>query len=157
MLYGTLIDQAARRHGLEKELVEAVIAVESSFRPDVARYEEGYRWLLTPARFAKEQRITDSTETVLQQTSWGLMQLMGATARELGYRGFIPNLCNPETGIHWGCLHLRRLIKRFDDVWDGVAAYNAGSPRRVEDGSYVNQGYVDKVRRSYLRKRGLSE
>ena len=37
--------------------------------------------------------------------------------------------------------------------WDAVAAYNAGSAR-MKDGQYVNQGYVDKVRKRYDELKG---
>ena len=83
-----------------------------------------------------------------QQASWGLMQVMGAVAREYGFKQHFPALCDVHTGLQYGCRHLGRLRDRFLERhgWEGVvAAYNAGSPRRDSLG-WVNQGYVDKVR-----------
>jgi len=74
------------------------------------------------------------------------MQIMGATARELGFRAHFPALCS-EQGVKFGCEHLIRLRYRFypSHGWDGViAAYNAGSPR-MSNGKWENQSYVDKV------------
>ena len=74
------------------------------------------------------------------------MQVMGAVARELGHTG-PSDLLDPPTGLFYGCLHLRRFRAKYD-IWpDVIAAYNAGSPRRVagQIGPYVNQSYVDKV------------
>ena len=87
------------------------------------------------------------TERQDQMTSWGLMQVMGAVARELGHTGPLSDLLDPPTGLFYGCLHLRRFRAKYD-IWpDVIAAYNAGSPRRVagQIGPYVNQSYVDKV------------
>ena len=84
------------------------------------------------------------TELIAQKTSWGLMQVMGTVARELGHRGWLSELCEPERGIYYGCLHLKKLMDRHGNLSDTVAAYNAGSPRRDVNGKYVNQEYVDR-------------
>jgi soluble lytic murein transglycosylase-like protein len=72
---------------------------------------------------------------------------MGATARDMGFDGsFLTALCDPFTGLEYGCRYLRSLIKRYG--WDqraGVAAYNAGSAVRKPDGTFKNQDYVDAV------------
>ena len=93
--------------------------------------------------------------------SWGPMQIMGATARWLGFKGtFLSELIEPEVGIEYGCKYLANLKRRFsgnsknncnqvDDIAifcdKKISAYNAGSPRKKADGTYVNQKYVDKV------------
>ena len=57
----------------------------------------------------------------------GLMQLMPATARELGVDPF-----HPEDNIRGGVAYLRQLLDRYDnDVELALAAYNAG-PGSVE-------------------------
>ena len=89
------------------------------------------------------------TEWALQAASWGPMQVMGAVARELGFRGWFPALCTWPAGVDYGTLHLRKLRNRFLDKygWEGVAAaYNAGSPNRLDNGQWANQSYVDKIR-----------
>jgi soluble lytic murein transglycosylase-like protein len=102
------------------------------------RYEPTYRWLVG------DKLNMSLTERHTQMCSWGLMQVMGGTARELGLTGYLSQLCDPETGVQYGCRYLRRLFERYQ-IWDdAIAAYNAGSPRRVGP-TYVNQGYVDKV------------
>ena len=75
---------------------------------------------------------------------------MGAVARECGYTGqFLVGLCEPAINIEIGSRHLLDLSRRYLATagWPGVvAAYNAGSPRVLENGQYENQRYVDAVR-----------
>lgn len=73
------------------------------------------------------------------------MQVMGAVARELGHEGAMHKLCEPEKGLTYGTKLLKKLVNKYENIEDAVAAYNAGSPRRTEDGEYVNQYYVDAI------------
>ena len=137
----TLIKAAASRRSLPWELVYSICQVESSLNPSAIRHEPRYRWLVG------DNETMSPTERQDQMTSWGLMQVMGAVARELGHTGPLSDLLDPPTGLFYGCLHLRRFRAKYD-IWpDVIAAYNAGSPRRVagQIGPYVNQSYVDKV------------
>lgn len=86
---------AARRHGLDPELVLAVVSVESAFQPDA----------------------------VSPKGARGLMQLMPATAQELG----VDNAFDPAQNLEGGSRHLRELVERYDgDLRKALAAYNAG-------------------------------
>ena len=137
----TLIKSSASRRSLPWELVYAICQVESSLNPSAIRHEPRYRWLVG------DNETMSPAERQDQMTSWGLMQVMGAVARELGHTGPLSDLLDPPTGLFYGCLHLRRFRAKYD-IWpDVIAAYNAGSPRRVagQIGPYVNQSYVDKV------------
>lgn len=136
-----LIKSAAVKRSLPWELVYAICQVESSLNPLATRYEPHFRWLVG------DNEAMSPSERHDQMTSWGLMQVMGSVARELGHTGPLPDLLIPSTGLFYGCLHLRRFRAKYD-IWpDVIAAYNAGSPRRVAGsvGPYVNQSYVDKV------------
>lgn len=159
---------AAREHQLPVALLSAIVEVESTRDPFAWKVEPPYRYLwnlrtgapfrtLTPAEIASERAPLDfphldissrDTEWWGQQASWGPMQVMGAVAREFGFRGHFPALCGP-LGIDYGARYLaaltERLLARY--TWEGVvAAYNAGSPRRRADGQWENQEYVDRVR-----------
>jgi len=86
---------AATRHGLDPDLVLAVARVESCFDP-AARSRAG---------------------------AVGLMQLMPATARELGVRDSLDAVAN----LDGGSRYLAQMLARFDgDLSLALAAYNAG-------------------------------
>ncbi len=137
------ISSMAQKYDLPVQLVAALCQVESGCNPMATRYEPGYRWVVE----FDSPYTTSATERVHQQTSWGLMQLMGANARDLGYRGPMPALCDPWLGLDLGCRFLRRLIDRYDGaLLDAVSAFNQGRARRDPGtGQYRNQRYVDKV------------
>lgn len=160
------IRDAASAAGLPLPLVQAIVAVESGGRTYAYNPEPHYRYLwnvaenkpfrtLTPAERASERPPADfprpagvarDAEWWAQQASWGLMQVMGGTARWLGFMGpDLAALCEPRIGMKWGCAYLERLVKRYGSLQDAVSAYNQGAPAKGPDGKYLNQGYVDKV------------
>ena len=90
-----LVTDAAVRHGLDPALVRAVVAVESGFRP----------------------------EAVSPKGAQGLMQLMPATARDLG----VADPLDPAANVDGGSRYLSQLVARYDgDLTKALAAYNAG-------------------------------
>jgi len=90
-----LADEAARRHGLDPALVRAVVAVESGFQP----------------------------QAVSPKGAQGLMQLMPATARELG----VADPLDAAANLDGGSRYLRSLLARYQgDLAKALAAYNAG-------------------------------
>lgn len=91
-----LVQEHAARHSLRPDLVRAVIQVESGFNP----------------------RATSP------KGAMGLMQLMPATARELG----VVNAYDPNDNIRGGTAYLRQLLDKYEGNEElALAAYNAGS------------------------------
>jgi len=119
--------------------VKAICFVESSFDEFALRYEPGYKWLVG------DQTVLTATERMGQMCSWGLMQVMGGVARETGFTGSFPRLCDPFLGLRYGIRHLLKFYTKYGDWPDALAAYNAGSPRKAADGKYLNDAYVQKV------------
>jgi soluble lytic murein transglycosylase-like protein len=137
---------ACRRFGVEADLMAAIITVESGWDPWAYRYEPAFEWLYKPEEMAKASGITLTSMRVLQKSSFGLCQLMGARALELGLKGSPAKLFDEATNLEFGCRHFATLMARYDDRSDQIAAYNAGSARREPlTGLYVNQIYVTKV------------
>lgn len=142
----TQINNIAKKYQINPKIVGAIIMQESAGEPCATRYEDHYKWLLHPDRYAKINKVSRSTEVIHQKTSWGLMQIMGGVARELGFNDHMVKLCDVETNIEYGVKQLIKLKKRhggnLDDV---IASYNAGSPRKTNTGAYVNSYYVSQV------------
>jgi soluble lytic murein transglycosylase-like protein len=93
--YAALIRKHATAHGLEPSLVSAVMRVESCY----------------------------DSRAVSRSGAQGLMQLMPATAVELG----VNDSFDPEQNVAGGVRYLAQMFKRFDnDVRLALAAYNAG-------------------------------
>ncbi|MFW5972387.1 MAG: transglycosylase SLT domain-containing protein [Bacteroidota bacterium] len=149
------IARLASRHGVPPDLLKAIVEVESGGDPRAMRYEPEFDYLVDPdtgESFDGEpdaipapSGVSPWTEYIGQRTSWGPMQIMGATARELGFEGrFFTELC--DEGLEWGCRYLVRLRERHGDWEAAAAAYNAGSPRRTDDGEWENQEYIDKLK-----------
>ena len=115
--FDDIIALQAGAQGVSPELVRAVIQVESAFNP----------------------------RAVSPKGAMGLMQLMPATARDLG----VVNPFHPEENIRGGVAYLRQLLNRYGQVELALAAYNAG-PGSVERYGAVppyreTQDYVKKV------------
>lgn len=149
-------------------LVEALILVESGGDPEVWNPEPPYRYLVDPRTGKPFRKLTREeiasevppkdfpncpglkspvdAEWWGQQASWGLLQTMGAVAREHGFRGNFPSLCaQPLLSLKYGIYHLGWLRKRFLEKygWKGVvAAYNTGGPEFTEGAGLA---YVTKV------------
>jgi soluble lytic murein transglycosylase-like protein len=118
--YEDLVQEYASRESVPAELVRAVIQVESGF----------------------------NARATSPKGAMGLMQLMPATAAELGVR----NAYDPADNIRGGTKYLRQLLDKYDgDERLALAAYNAGSGAVDRYGKNVppyreTQDYVKKVR-----------
>lgn len=150
------ITAAAYRHELSPKLIAAMVQTESGGDPFATRYEPNWKWFIEPDRrkaVAKELGITLLTEEIHEAMSWGLLQVMGATARSaLDYLGPLPALCEIELGLELGCQYFRILYDRHGSIEKAIVSYNAGSPREDKaTGKWVNQSYLDKVQ-GYLQE-----
>ena len=117
--FDDLIELYAREHGVSADLVRAVIQAESNFNP----------------------------RAVSAKGAMGLMQLMPATARELG----VNDPFQPAQNIRGGVTYLARLLTRYDqNVELALAAYNAGAANVERYGNAVppfreTRDYVKKI------------
>jgi soluble lytic murein transglycosylase-like protein len=90
-----LADAAADKYGLPRKLVRSVMRVESGFQP----------------------------AAVSPKGAIGLMQLMPATARQLG-----ADAQDPVQNVDAGARYLRQLLEKYNGaLWHALAAYNAGT------------------------------
>lgn len=140
-----LVKDRSNRYGIDCKMLDAIIQVESNYDIYAMRFESKMKSSVIAANFAKMNSVTTATEEILEKFSWGLCQIMGSTARWMGFQGPMPLLCDPDVNVNLGAKYLARL-KEQHGVSDAIiSAYNAGSIRRLTDGKFKNQAYVDKV------------
>jgi Transglycosylase SLT domain/Domain of unknown function (DUF4124) len=116
--YEASITEHARRQQVAADLVRAVIQVESAFNP----------------------------KAISSKGAMGLMQLMPATAVELG----VKNPFDPDQNIRGGVTYLKQLLNRYDQKVElALAAYNAGIGNVTKYGAVPpfkeTRNYVDKI------------
>ncbi len=115
--FGPLIEAAAAETKLDSTLIASVIHAESRGNP----------------------------KAVSQAGAKGLMQLMDATAEDLGVKDSL----DPEQNIMGGSRFLKKMIDRYQDIKLALAAYNAGPGNVDKYGGLPpfeeTQNYVDKV------------
>ena len=150
-----VVEALAAKYHLDADLVYAICEVESSHNSLAMRYEPAYTYLYFPRESASLLPCSYETEVTAQKTSWGMMQVMGAVAREHGFKGWLTELCQDAIGIEYGCKHLSTFHRKYEEESDMIAAYNAGSARKTKGGMYVNQAYVNKVHQVLERLRKL--
>ncbi len=126
--YDDMIEQSARRHGVDPLMLHAVIFQESRYKQN-AQSHVGAR---------------------------GLMQIMPGTGAALGVRS-TGHLFDPQTNIDAGAKLLRQLWTKFNGRFDLVlAAYNAGPGAVAKYGNKVppyreTRDYVVKVQGHYKK------
>lgn len=133
-------------HPCPPHLVLGLIKTESGGNKGAMRFEPGYPYVKDSALWAKHSGWTEITERTLQMFSYGLVQIMLATARDRGF-GLHPELLfDPKVNVSWGCFHLSLLNSKYGSWQDAIAAYNFGHPaKKLISGKYKNQEYVDRV------------
>lgn len=113
-----IIQKASRRYGVDAGLIKAVVKAESNFNP----------------------------KAVSSAGAQGLMQLMPATARQLG----VTNAFDPEQNVMAGTRFLKELLERYNGNIDAaLAAYNWG-PGNVDRKGLGNA--LPSETRSYLAR-----
>ena len=102
-----LATRHATLYGLDPLIVCAVIDQESDWDTWAIRYEPAFfSRYIQPIQSGP--RPLSATEAAARAFSFGLMQIMGQTARELGFASlFLVELCDPDTGVDFGLFRSR--------------------------------------------------
>jgi soluble lytic murein transglycosylase-like protein len=118
-----LAKDAATQNAIDPALVCAVCEQESEWNLFAVRPE--------PEFFEKYEvpLHLGTTEAYTRAMSWGLMQIMGQTAREFGFTGkYLSQLCDPQIGAWFGCKKLKHCLDiSGGDVAKALGHYNGGA------------------------------
>jgi membrane-bound lytic murein transglycosylase F len=115
-----------RRHATARSALTGILSpYDELFRNYANRYQ--IDWVLVAAQSYQESRFDPTVVSFAGAV--GLMQVMPATGRELGFE----SLHDPDQSVHAGVMYLYQLYNRFDEIpddedrlWFALAAYNAG-------------------------------
>lgn len=124
--YLRIVKEKSLIYNLNPDLVLAIIFQESTGHFMSYRYERKSNITVMPNVYSRKLFIPHDTEFLFQNTSWGLMHVMGFKARELGFEDHLPLLLQPELAIEWGCKALASFKKKYAYEKDYIAAYNGG-------------------------------
>jgi soluble lytic murein transglycosylase-like protein len=113
----------AAQRSLDPALVCAVVEQESSWDTFAIRYEPAFR-----TRYVVPLALPPSEE-IARSISWGLMQVMGQSARK---HGFTPKslaaLCDPSAGLSIGCAVLAsKIAQASGEIARSLQLWNGGA------------------------------
>jgi soluble lytic murein transglycosylase-like protein len=105
LAFDPCLKPAAQRHGVNPDILRAILQVESGMRPhEVNRNRNG-------------------------SIDVGLAQINSIHFRELSQWGITPErLLDPCVATHVAAWHLKRVMLRHGNTWFGVAAYHSATP-----------------------------
>ena len=141
------IAETKRSQWVSTDLILALIWQESSGNPWAERHERYYQYFWDTKKelplYDKTKSVSENRQTALnilgptefsaQSTSRGLLQVMGAVARERGFGGlYLTELCDPETGIEYGVKHLDAFARRHE-LRTALLRYNGGGRELYAD------------------------
>jgi len=130
------------------DLILALIWQESSGNQWAYNPEPRYKWLWN-VKTDKPYTLTTKAQLMMkipppdfphlagdkdqewwgQQASWGLLQIMGAAAREQGFNGpYLTQLCDPYVNIEYATKHLYHYASRENhfSIEETLLRYNGG-------------------------------
>lgn len=145
--YLEAIKGAAAAHGIPTNRIIATVWQESNGgivpatgtfgMAALYRFEPAFwtRYLTDKAEYACPPSIPLHYWKRRVSASYGLMQVMFATARDLGYHDAPEGLLDPTTGLFWGAKYLRKCFNPAHDWHYAHNRYNGGG----------NPAYADEV------------
>jgi len=120
----------ARNAGLDPALVCAIVEQESSWNTLAIRYEpQFFARYVAPLVGSDEMKLATETESRSRAFSWGLMQILGQCAREMGFGGlYLSELLQPALGLEFGCKLLNKELGRAGgDLERALQLWNGGA------------------------------
>lgn len=116
----------AKAEGVDPVLICAMIEQESAWDCWAIRYEPAFMAKYVGPLYTNHK--INATEAYARSFSWGVLQTMGQVAREAGFKGPLPQLCDFTIGVTWGCrVWKKKLESAGGDTAKGLLAWNGGA------------------------------
>lgn len=158
--YAEGFEYATSRYPVDPLLLAALVRAESSFNPRARRHEPEYqrRYVTGSSRWEPARRLGWSDEQLA--TSWGLTQVLGATAWSMGWHEPPAAILDPATNLTLGAKYLHQRLERYDgDVKRALIAYNGGHGAVLaynRGASHPSIGYAERVLRYWREYQGTA-
>ena len=164
-LIAELISTHAKANEVDTKIIAAIIVQESVLAGSTladaicaVRYEDDYfnRYISgQPLAGFIPRGVSSETERRGRATSWGLMQIMGGTAREAGFTGrYFPQLCLPWENIAIGAKYFADCVKWAQgDLFLALRKYN-GNPK-IEQTKHYAEKVLDHIKLNRIKVFGL--
>ena len=118
---------ALNKYYVDPALLAALVIQESGGNPDAYRHEPEYqaKYVTGKARWNSARALGWTDE--LLATSWGLTQVLGTTAWEMGFKYPPEKILDPASNLALGAKYLRMKLDQYKgNVTEALLAYNGG-------------------------------
>jgi hypothetical protein len=131
-----------------------VLAIVNRVNAEMGYWHDAHDVLAVIAVESRFDRNAYRFEAKLNDASYGLMQVLSSTARDMGYAGPVEGLFDPETNIRVGMLYLRWVWNFLEsrlgrpptyDEW--LSGYNGGVGNVLR--GWRSAGYVQRFWTAY--------
>lgn len=141
---------ALRAYPVPPELLMALVIQESGCDPLARRHEPRFQaaYVTGNPRWDAARALGWTDEALA--TSWGLTQILGATAWSLGWH-YPPDaeggVTEPAANLRLGAKYLRMQLKRYGNVYEALLAYNGGhgAVLAYRSGQCYNCDYAERI------------
>ena len=117
---------ALNKYYIDPALFAALVIQESGGNPDAYRHEPAYqaKYVTGQARWNRARAMGWTDEELA--TSWGLTQVLGATAWNMGWHYPPEKILDPASNLALGAKYLRKKLDQYGNVLEALLAYNGG-------------------------------
>ncbi len=144
-----------KKYHIRKLMLKAVATVESALDPKAYRFEKRFWEMYCANNPEWQDKVPEEVSA-----SYGLMQIMYTTAHQWGFRRKPEDLYVPVFNIEIGTKVLRKFLDLVPEEYKvdpifwmeaGLASYNGGRGRQIDNWKLRNQSYADKVMDIYFK------
>lgn len=150
-----IIYSEAAKFQLDPTLIAAIILAESKGITYIVKPRDNIKYFSSVKEHAFRLGISVDDEFEAQRSSYGLGMITGNRARELGFMGYLPELCKPEINVKYIAKYLAQLSQKYRNINDVIVSYNSGSllfskkdPKKL---IYQSRKYLARVLRHKSR------